>query len=289
LRPRYLDEDFPFSWQDREALRRTLHQAFVLACQAGLDPVVVSEDDELAGYALLLCPATQKLTTPTWLALEAAARGGATVYWSYFSGDHTFHQGMWCPIFQTLTGLKHRLRYGCFDLPPERFILKGPVPLSVPTGVGGHPQPQALSRLPIEIPKDAAVRTLAWDGENRPALTSHRLGAGQVLFLAWPLERYLAQLADGSSRDGHRLYRLIASEAGLEPAYATRHPDVMARALEDGPDDLVIVQHRGWNAAVDDGTDVPRSAEIILELGAPPGGFGPKGLRVYRVPGVRER
>jgi hypothetical protein len=284
LRPSYYETEYPFSWEDREQGKRTLFQAYVLACQAGLDPAVIGEDDPLDGYALILCPATQKLRTPTWLALREAARAGATVYWSYLSGDYAFHQGAWCPIFPELTGLRHRLRYGCFDLPPERVQLKGPLSLSAPTGIGHSAAPFPLSRLPIEL---HGARALAFDGEGRPALTAHTLGRGQVIFLAYPWERYLSLLPDGSSREGHRLYRLLADEARLEPRYPTRHPDVQSRVLEAGADEWVLVQHRGWTAHVDDATEVPREAEIVYERAAPPGGFGEKGARLYRVRGVR--
>jgi hypothetical protein len=270
-------------------LRRTLLQSYVLAVQAGLDPDVVGEEDDLGRYALLLCPATQKLRVPTWHRLEAAARAGATVYWSFFYGDYNFHQGMWCPpsLFASLTGVTHRLRYGCFDLPGERVALRGAVTLEVPTGVGRTAAPHPLARLPIALRPDAEVRALATDGDGRPALVEHTLGRGRVLFLAYPLERYLALLADGSSLGGHRLYALAAARAGLRPRYAARHPDVQIRVLEDGADDLVIVQHRGWGEAVE-GPTLPPGATLVCDLGgAPDGMLGEKGVRVFRVPSVR--
>jgi endo-1,4-beta-mannosidase len=283
VKPRYLEEDFPFSWQDREAMRRTLLQAYVLASQAGLDPIVVGEEDDLGPYRLILVPATQKLTTPTWLALQERARAGATVYWSYFSGDHTFHQAPWCPNFRALTGLDHRLRYGCFDLPPERFTLKGALALSIPTGVEAAIAPQSLSRVPIEL---AGAQALAFDGDGRPALTVNAIGSGRVIFCAWPLERYLANLTDGSSREGHRLYRLLAEHAGVVAHWATRHPEVQARSLKaPGTDlELVVVQNRGWTEPVDDAVDVPRDAEVLLDRGNPSSRtLGQKGLRIYGV------
>jgi endo-1,4-beta-mannosidase len=285
VEPRYLTEDFPFSWQDRGAMQRTLLQAFVLASQAGLSPVVVGEEDDLTPYKLILLPATQKLTTPTWLALRERARAGATVYWSYFSGDHTFHMAPWCPIFEELTGLRHRLRYGCFDLPPERLTLKGPANLSVPTNVSSSPAPQSLARLPFEM---TGARALAVDGEGRPALTVRPIGSGRVIFCAYPVERYLANLVDGSAREWHRLYRLLGDEAGVEQRYATRHPDVQARVMRDGDADLVVVQHRGWTDSVDDATDVPGEADVLFDQGNPaPDALGPKGVRVYRVAKAR--
>ena len=97
----WVERAFPFSWEDKGGLRRALLQAYVLAAQAGLDVDVRRRGRRsLDGYALLLVPSTQKLRVPTWHKLEAAARAGATVYWSYFSGENEFHQGAWCPIFE---------------------------------------------------------------------------------------------------------------------------------------------------------------------------------------------
>ena len=156
------------------------------------------------GYAPVLVPSTQKLRVPTWHKLEAAARAGATVYWSYFSGENEFHQGAWCPNFTELTGLRHRLRYGCFDLPGERLTLKGQAMLSVPTGEQHHPAPQSLARLPIE-PAAPDVESLAVDGDGRLALAAHRLVQGRVVFCAYPLERYLMARPDVHCRrcSGH--------------------------------------------------------------------------------------
>src|SRR5258706_383189 len=234
VRSRFLDEDVPFSWQDRHAHERAVLEGVVLATQAGLEPAVIGEDDDFSSYALLLVPSTQKLMTPTWLRLRDAAHAGATVYWSFHSGDHDFHQGAWCPILTQLTGMTHRLRYGAFDLPPERFTLKGEVSLSIPTGVAHAAAPWSLARLPVEPAPGAPVRTVAVDGEGRPALVEHALGAGRVVFLAWPLERYLAALADGSAREAHRLYRLLGELAGVEPPFPTHHPNVQARVADGG-------------------------------------------------------
>ena len=283
----WVEAAFPFSWEDKGGLRRALLQAYVLAAQAGLDADVVAEDDPLDGYALVLVPSTQKLRVPTWHKLEAAARAGATVYWSYFSGEHEFHQGAWCPNFTALTGLRHRLRYGCFDLPGERLTLKGQAVLSVPTGQQHHPAPQSLAFLPVE-PAAPGVESLAVDGDGRLAIAEHRLDKGRVVFCAHPIERYLMARPDGSARDAHRIYRLLAAEAGLEAAYETHHPDVQARVLHAGADDLVVVQHRGWSPSVDDASELPREAELLYDRGNPsPDAFGPKGARVWRVRGAR--
>jgi hypothetical protein len=190
------------------------------------------------------------------------------------------------PELTELTGLTHHLRYGCFDAPGDRFHLRGSVPIDVPTSIGKLSDPYPLSRLPIEVKKE--VRVLASDGDGRPALTAYSLGEGEVIFLAWPLERYLALLGDGSQRDAHRLYKMLGEAAGVEPRYPTHHANVHSRVLHDGADDLVVVQHRGWAASVDDATEVPREAEILYDRsGRNDGALGPKGARIYRVKKVR--
>jgi endo-1,4-beta-mannosidase len=288
--PRVLDEEIPFSWDDRSALAATLLQAYVLACQAGLDPDVVPESAPLDRYALLLCPSTQKLGQPTWDQLAACARGGATVYWSYFSGEQLFHQGAWCGNFAELTGLSHRLRYGCFDLPGDALELKGELTLTIP--IRSVDAVQSLARLPVEVQSGAPVRVRLTDGRGAPALVEHALGAGRVLFCPYPIERYLRNLPDGSSYDAHRLYRLIAAAADLDCRYPTHHPDVQSRVIEAGGDDLVLVQHRGFTQEVDDAT-LWKQAELIYdrpgERGrrADPSTLGPKGARLYRVRGAR--
>ena len=280
VRPCYLDEDVPFSWQDREAGERTMRQALVLCGLGGLDAVIVDEDAPLDDYALILCPSTQKLRTPTWHRLEARARAGAVVYWSWFSGDHLFHQGAWCPSFERLTGLRHRLRYGCFDLPPSRVELRGRIALDLPIDVVPAP---SLSRLPIEVVEEDGAEIWAHDGQGRPALTSHRLGDGQVIFSPYPIERYLSRRCDGTHQ-AERLYRLLGNEAGLPAPPVCRSPEVQVRRLGS----LVLAQNRGWSDV--DGTidlgDVGDlvDATLIFDRGNPsPTLFGPKGARIWRV------
>jgi hypothetical protein len=125
VRSSWLERDYPFSWQDRGLLERTELSAYVLGSQAGLRLDVLGEAQLDGAPPLLLVPSTQRLLVPSWLQLEAHARAGGTVYWSYSGGDHAFHQGAWCPIFERLTGCTHRLRYGAFDLPPDELFLDG--------------------------------------------------------------------------------------------------------------------------------------------------------------------
>jgi endo-1,4-beta-mannosidase len=73
VRASYLDRSYPFSWFDRGLAERCELTAFSIAQQAGLQPAICDEET-LADAPLLLVPSTQRLLTPTWLALEARAR-----------------------------------------------------------------------------------------------------------------------------------------------------------------------------------------------------------------------
>jgi endo-1,4-beta-mannosidase len=294
--PSYFHVTYPFSQEDRGRMRRSLIQSYVLAQKAGLEVAVVAEEDDLAAYDLVLVPSTQKLLAPTWERLAAHARAGGTVYLSYFHGDLSFLQGMWIHNFEELTGARHALRYGVPEQPPEVATLVGDG-LTLATATGGS-GPFARAFLPIEaLGAEVVLRDLA----GRPALVRNRLGRGQVFFLAWPWEHYLAEQADVNERDAsHTLYARLAAAAGIEPRYRSPDPRVQLRVVEQLPrrvpiraaaagrpprrapnraaasvsrDDLVWVFNRSWSpVAVDLG--LPGARDLTL---------APKDVRVLRV------
>lgn len=290
--PSYFNTTYPFSWEDRDRLRRTLLQAYALAVKAGFEVELVPERAlDWRGYRLLLAPATQKLLSATWAALLEAAAGGATVYWSYFGGDYNFHQGAWCSNFEALTGCRHHLRYGCFDLPDDRLVLHGErLALACNTNVGGRPYPRAL--LPLEPLAGHGTEVLARDQAGRPALTRKRHGAGRVLLLHCPLEYYLAEQADINERDdSESLYRLLATEAGLGSALRSSDPLVQLRQVEttQGPP-LLWVMNRSWRAR-ETYLDTPGGRALLggtpaLREGTTRLPLAPKQVAVYRLAGA---
>src|SRR5262249_47425397 len=123
--PSYFNTTYPFAWEDRRRIFRTLLQSYVLCVAAGLEAELVPETADLRRYKLLLAPATQKLLATTWRACAEHVRRGANFYWSYFGGDYDFHQGAWCHNFSELVGCEHELRYGCLDLPDAEQRIAG--------------------------------------------------------------------------------------------------------------------------------------------------------------------
>ena len=282
----WLDRDYPFSWTDRGQADRAELTAFALAGQAGLQPSI-SDEAALGDAQLLLVPATQRLLTSSWLALEARAHAGATVYWSYFGGDHSFHQGTWCPIFERLTGCSHRLRYGCFDLPPELLVVDGVLaglpPL--PTGAALAELAPASARIPILA--GPGVLVLSRDQHGNPLLVEHALGRGRVIFCAAPLERYAARLADGTSRGLCALYRVLAARAGLPDLVGlAQHAiadseRVSVASLSVGDRALTCVMNRSWQAARLPASLAGRPRWSYAPLGEVAGALGPKQAAVF--------
>ena len=251
VRSSYIDGEYPFSWADRGLMERAELTALTLADQAGLAPVLRGED-RIEGD-LILVPSTQRLLTSTWLELERRASEGATVYWSWFGGDHLFHQSAWCPIFERLTGCRHTLRYGVLDLPEEALKLDGvlvglpPLPTGAFAVRQGGEGSAAAAYLPI-VPLDDSVRVLSRDASGRPILVERPLGRGRVVFCAAPLERYAARLPDGTTRGLVLLYRVLREVAGLGPprTYGLEPSEVLCvREVSVADVDLTVVMNRG--------------------------------------------
>jgi len=265
LVPDYFQRTYPFSFEDRSRMRRTMLQAFVLCARAGFEVRLVPETAELSGYRLLLAPATQKLLAPTWERIERQVRDGAHFYFSYFSGDRDFHQGLWCHNFRALTGLVPRSRYGCYDLPPPTLEIVGDgLRLRCRTEVG---EPWPRSFLPVDV---ADAEVLAFDGTGRAALTRRRLDAGTVTFLAYPWEHYLAEQADVNEDDlCYRLYQALAESAGVMGPLRSSDPRVSVHRAQHGPEEIVFVMNRSWRpvqttvATLFDGELGPKETRVI--------------------------
>ncbi|MCC6749504.1 MAG: beta-galactosidase trimerization domain-containing protein [Deltaproteobacteria bacterium] len=243
LVPSYFHTTYPFSWEDRDRMRRTLLQSYLLCVAAGLEAELVPEEVDLAPYRLVLLPSTQKLLASTWRALLEHARRGHTVYWSYFGGDYNFHQGMWCQNFTELTGCRHTLRYGCADQPSDPAVLRGNgLELTARTTASG-PFPRAF--LPVEVLD--GTRILCSDDRGRPALTRKAHGEGQVYLCTYPWEHYLAEQPDVNREDpAHTLYRFLAENAGVSSPYPSSHPSVQTRLVESAGGPLLWVTNHDW-------------------------------------------
>ncbi len=137
LVPSYLHERYPFSWEDREIVKRALLNSYATLRRLGYAVRIVLERQFLEkGVApkLLFVPSTQKLLAPTWRALERysslerhssleqhGSLGQGHVVYSYFHGSSTVHQGAWIDRPRSFFGGKPRNRYGLPEQPPSRL------------------------------------------------------------------------------------------------------------------------------------------------------------------------
>lgn len=258
LVPSYFNTSYPFSSEDRQRMRRTLLQAYVLCTAADMEAELIPEGADLDAYRLVLVPSTQKLLAPTWQQLLSHAEAGNTVYWSYFGGDYTFHQGAWCHQFERLTGCQHTLRYACIDLPEEQLALHGDgLDIRLSTTVGA---PFPRSFLPVE-PREAEV--LANDGRGRPALLRNRIGQGSFLFLNHPLEYYLAEQHNALPASGAPgLYQALRDRANVVDSPITcTEPTVQVRVVQADTSSLLWLFNHGWEE-VDCELDTPGCVAI---------------------------
>lgn len=237
LVPSHLETRYPFTeGSERRLVRDVTFQGYVAALEAGLAPALWREGEPAPDAALVLVPSARALLGPTWSELEALARGGATVYVSFFSGTSGVHRGAWCPDLDGLFGVEHQLRYGLIERVPE-----GPVEWTMAAALGDLAAGDELrfaaagsehgrAMLPLR-PIGAAV--LARDAVGRPALVERRVGEGALLLSAYPLEYFAASRAGANPEDTQRLYRALAGRAGLEPAVRSARPDVLVDTLLD--------------------------------------------------------
>jgi endo-1,4-beta-mannosidase len=241
----FLEKQYPFTAaRDATVVVDVCRQAYVAAREADLPVGVAREADGLPGDCrLYLVPSSKQLTAPTWRRLVELAEGGATVYASYFVGEHMNQRGPWWPDLDATFGVRKRLRYGLVD-PIEDAELRVTFRTafgSIRAGeelvfpVGGTENSRAF--LPVD-PVDAEV--LAEDAHGRPVLLRRRVGQGvgrgALVLCTYPVEYMAAVTPRSNPEPTWRLYDALAAEAGVRPAVRVDDPRVLVGELhhEDG-------------------------------------------------------
>jgi endo-1,4-beta-mannosidase len=235
LVPSYLDTRYPFTDErERRLVRDVTFQGWIAAREAGLAPALWREAERPPDAGLVLVPSAKALLGPTWASLEALARGGATVYISFFAGAFGVHRGTWCPDLDGLFGVAHQLRYGVVGRVPE-----GPVAWTMEAALGDLAAGDELGFLAAGTDHGRAVlpllaagaEVLAADARGRPVLVERRVGAGALVLSAYPLEYFAASRSGANPEDTQRLYRALAARAGVEAAVRCARPDVLVDTL----------------------------------------------------------
>lgn len=199
----YLPEHYPFSWDDRDFVKRALRNSYAALRNLGYRPRIVPEREFLAGTAqvpdILLVPSTQKLLAPTWGAL---ARHAGRVIYSYFHGALDIHTGAWVHDAGAFFGALPHNRYGLSETAPTQLLSAGeswPLP--------AHANALATTPLLLDAQNLGDAELIGSDELGRPLWVR----TGNRDLLLYPLEA-LAQ----SPAEVEPIYRALLASVGAD-------------------------------------------------------------------------
>lgn len=286
--PEHVDTVLPFvAPEHRVDGRDGLFQAYVAAREADLPVGCVREREGLErGPSCFVVPSQKALTAPGLARLAELAAGGALVYLSAFGGATTDQRGPWLAGLDERFGVRHGLQHGLVDrIDGDRLVLELVAPLGelaagtrLELAVGGSPS--ARSRVPLE-PDGAEV--VARDAAGRPALVRRRVGRGQLLLSAYPIEHLAARTPQVNPEPTALLYGALALEAGVVPPVRTRDLAVSVGTLVAGDTHLAIVANLTAQARDVDLVVAPGVRLVTAPFADPPSPtvhLGPLGVAV---------
>jgi hypothetical protein len=238
-----------------------LFHADVLASRAQLPTEIVRAP--APHHRLIVSPAAGRLTERDIAALRDAVEAGATLLASLGDPLHGFPGP---------------------DLTGTQLVDFTPGTRHAELTVDGTTFPVPWRRgARAAVVAAADARVVARFADGTPALTRHRLGAGEVWLLAAPLEALLDDPDTFDAAPWHRLYRRVAEEAGAMHGLAwCPEPDVQICPLRaDGRRVAVVVNHAAEPVTVELQGDTwpageafdlaPKSAAVRYEPTADPG------------------
>lgn len=261
----FLEAQYPFTEPaDATMVVQTARQAYVAAREADLPVVLARELDGIPDDArLIILPSAKQLLATSWTRLRELAGAGATVYASYFVGEHPNQRGPWWPSLDETFGVTKQSRYGLVepiveDVLHARFVAPlGDIAAGevLEFAVGGNENSRSF--LPV-VPVDAEV--IAVDEHDRPVLLRRRVGSGQLVLSTYPLEYLASVTREVNPEPTHRIYSALAAEVGAVPDVRVDDPRVLVSELvhDDGTRLVWFVSE----------SDRPLSVTPILRSGA---------------------
>ncbi len=220
--------------------------------QRGVTVDVVPAGADLAGYRVVVVPTLYTVTDDAAERVAQAARGGASVLVTYFSGivdenDHV-RLGGYPGAFRELLGVRTEEFYALQD--GERLTLDDGTTADVWSEK-------------VHLAGAEAVRTFR-DGAlpGGPAVTRHAVGDGVAWYAATRLDD------DGASR----LTDALLAEAGVRPTVDGVPPgvEVVRRHADDGGSFLFVLNHTAEPVTVTaSGVDLLTGTSADGELGVP--------------------
>lgn len=237
----FLEGQVPFTTTvDSGLVLQNTRQSYIAAKEADIPIGVVRELDGLpSDVELFIVPSTKQLLGPTWKALVARAEAGATVYASYFVGDHGPQRGLWWPGVDEMFGVTKATRYGLLDL-----ITDDRVEVTFRADFGSISAGETLTFAPAGpengrsyLPVTAVdAEVLAVDAHDRPVLLRRRTGSGWMVLGTVPFEYFASQRPESNPEQTWRIYEALAAESGIFRPVRVDDPRVMCSELirEDG-------------------------------------------------------
>lgn len=234
----------PWLHEDNEEI----FNAFVLARRAGLAVDIVSPDDPLSGYQLLIVPCAadhSHFTQPQWERIRARTAAGATLYVS--------SAGASLPGLNDMAGIELQYRRGVTGARLASIVAERP---GLPAGfvlcwMGDTP------KAPLVAPTEGVV--IAVNAAGDPFIVEHGWQNGRVIWVGEPVERYLCGKSGLSVTDETwRIYRYLRDAAGIVAPVQSEQPNVECGLLQEGDQLLAVLTNH---------SAAPISASLTL---APP-------------------
>jgi len=228
----YLEARHPLTNpDDAPVIFSTARQAYIAAREADLPIGVAREVDGIPDELdLIIVPSTKALLSTTWTQLLERASNGATVYASYFSGEHLEQRGAWWPKLDDMFGVRKRLSYGLVT-PIENTTVEitflrdfGDIAngTTLEFTVGGVDNGRTL--LHVEA---TGAEVLAVDSLGRPALLRRAVGSGFMVLSTYPFEYLAASVPRANPEPTWRIYGALAQTASVEKLVSADDPRVV--------------------------------------------------------------
>lgn len=215
---------------------RACLQAYVAAKQGHVPVAVARESDEFSAFSVLIVPSAFQLSGQMWERLSEFVQGGGSLVLSYGGGDaHPAVRDLFGVEFLGDGGGRDRVscRVAQADLLGElrSFDASLDTPNFALLGHGG-------------------ATVVATDAKGSPLLTVNQLGQGRAVFVAFPVERALAQGDPWAAPPAvqsmlRTVYAATARAAGCGAPLACDVPEIEIALFNGDDDDIVVLLNHG--------------------------------------------
>jgi len=206
--------------------------SYIAAKQAHVPVTVTRESDPFEPFSVLLIPSTFALADETWERLRSFVSDGGAIVYSYGGGDaHTAVRELFGVEFLGDGGSRDRL--SCRIAQPDVLgtLSSFDAALYVPSfALLGH----------------GGATVVATDAKGSPLLTMNQFGQGKAVFVAFPVERSIAQGDQWATPPAvvamlRTVVGAVAGAAGCGAPAQCDAPDVEIALLNGEGDDIVFL------------------------------------------------